>query len=298
MIKKTTVTQVYDNKLAAYFIHSQRQNPRFIYHFIIIHKMTLFEKNSDNSKYIPGIYNYCDRWCERCAFTSRCLNFEMSEEKFGDLESANKSNEAFWKKLGETLDETLKMLKEMAEEQGIDLDSFDMEEDEQFQRRFDEKNVVHILSHMSKAYITMVDDWFDLNAYLFEQKENQIHSNPGRYDIPSPPTEDTVTVIDSIEVIRWYQHQIYVKLKRALHSAQDEHFEILNDFPKDSNGSAKVALIGMDRSISAWGKILKYFSDQKKNIIGIITHIERLRKRTENEFPDARAFVRPGFDED
>jgi hypothetical protein len=259
--------------------------------------MSLFEKNSDNSKYIPGIYNYCDRWCERCAFTSRCLNFEMSEEKFGDLESVDITNEAFWKKLGETLHETLNMLKEMAEEQGIDLDSLDMEADEKFQRRFDEKTVVHILSHLSKAYITLVDDWFDLNAYLFEHNESQSHTYPGPYEIISPPPEDTVTVMDSIEVIRWYQHQIYVKLKRALHSVQDEEFEILNDFPKDSDGSTKVALIGMDRSISAWGKILNYFSGQKKNIIGIITHLERLRKRTENEFPDARAFVRPGFDE-
>ena len=259
--------------------------------------MTLFKKISEDSNYIPGIYNYCDRWCERCPFTSRCLNFEMSEEKFGDLESVDITNEAFWKKLGETLDETLTMLREMAEEQGIDLDSLDIEEDEKFQRRFDEKTVVHILSHISKAYITLVDDWFDLNAYLFEHNEDQIHTNSGLYEIQSPPPEDTVTLIDSIEVIRWYQHQIYVKLKRALHSVQDEHFEILNNFPKDSDGSTKVALIGMDRSISAWGKILKYFSDQKKNIIGIITHLERLRKRTENEFPDARAFVRPGFDE-
>ena len=262
--------------------------------------MTLFEKNSDNSKYIPGIYNYCDRWCERCAFTSRCLNFEMSEEKFGDLDSIDISNEAFWKKLGETLHETLNMLREMAEEQGIDLDSLDMEEDEKFQRRFEKKNVVHILSHMSKAYITLVDDWFDLNAYLFEQKEDQFQTNSGTYgtyEIPSSPQEDTVTVIDSIEVIRWYQHQIYVKLKRALHSSQEEHFEVLNDFPKDSDGSTKVALIGMDRSISAWGKILKYFSHQNNNIISIISHLERLRKRTENEFPGARAFVRPGFDE-
>jgi hypothetical protein len=257
--------------------------------------MTPFKKNSRDSNYIAGIYNYCDRWCERCAFTSRCLNYEMSEKKFGNLESVDINNEFFWKKLGETLDETLNMLEEMAEEQGIDLDSLDMEEDEKLQRRCDEKTVVHILSYMSKVYITRVDDWFDSNAYLFEQNEDQIHTNPGEF--LSPPPEDTVTVIDSIEVIRWYQHQIYVKLKRALHSAQDEKFEILNDFPKDSDGSTKIALIGMDRSISAWGKILKYFSDQKKNIIDIITHLERLRKRTENEFPDARAFVRPGFDE-
>jgi hypothetical protein len=259
--------------------------------------MTFFEKNSGNSTYIPGIYNYCDRWCERCPFTSRCLNFEMSEEKLGDLESVDITNELFWKQLGQTLDETSAMLKEMAEEQGIDLDSFDLKADEKLQRRSDGKTVVHILSHMSKAYITMVDDWFDSNAYLVERNEDQIHTNPGGDKFLSLPPEDTVTVIDAMGVIRWYQHQIYVKLKRALHSAQDEHFEILNDFSKDSDGSTKVALIGMDRSISAWGKILKYFSEQKKNIIGIITYLERLRKRTENEFPDARAFVRPGFDD-
>jgi hypothetical protein len=25
--------------------------------------------------FIVGIFNYCDRWCERCAFTSRCRVF-------------------------------------------------------------------------------------------------------------------------------------------------------------------------------------------------------------------------------
>jgi hypothetical protein len=53
----------------------------------------------------------------------------------------------------------------------------------------------------------------------------------------------------------------------------------------------------MDRSISAWGEILKFFPDQEKNILGIIAHLDHLRKSTEAEFLDARAFVRPGFDE-
>ncbi|MBW1958465.1 MAG: hypothetical protein JRI63_08025 [Deltaproteobacteria bacterium] len=70
----------------------------------------------------------------------------MSEEKFGDLESVDLNNEEFWKKLGETLDETLNMLKEMAEEQGIDLDSLGMEENEMPQKQIDEETIVHILS--------------------------------------------------------------------------------------------------------------------------------------------------------
>jgi hypothetical protein len=32
-----------------------------------------FLKLAADPKYIPGICNYCDRWCERCPFTSRCL---------------------------------------------------------------------------------------------------------------------------------------------------------------------------------------------------------------------------------
>jgi hypothetical protein len=99
-----------------------------------------------------------------------------------------------------------------------------------------------------------------------------------------------------VEVIRWYQHQIFVKLQRAIHSSQDEEFEIENGFPKDSDGSAKVALIGMDRSISAWGKMVRYFPDQKENMLDVITHLDRLRRQTEKKFPDARAFMRPGFD--
>ena len=73
--------------------------------------------------------------------------------------------------------------------------------------------------------------------------------------------------------------------------------EIIEDFPKDSDGSAKVALIGIDRSLAAWGILLKYFPSQEDEIFPILVHLEQLRKNTEKAFPDGRAFVRPGFDE-
>jgi len=38
---------------------------------------------ADNPRFIPGIYNYCDRWCERCPLTARCLNYAMSAEMEG-----------------------------------------------------------------------------------------------------------------------------------------------------------------------------------------------------------------------
>ena len=49
-------------------------------------------KNKDT---IPSIYNYCDRWCERCPFTSRCANFALGEEYFPNQEDRDINNEHF-----------------------------------------------------------------------------------------------------------------------------------------------------------------------------------------------------------
>ena len=226
------------------------------------------------------------------------MNFEMSEEKFGDLENADITNEVFWQRLSETFQETLNMLKEMAAEKGIDLDSIEVDDEDDFDNRFEDGSVVHIITHMAYSYITFVDEWFDSNVYIFEDDHPELKVVAAVESSQSPPDEDTITLIDSVEVIRWYQHQIYVKLRRALHSSHEEAIDDeWDDYPKDSDGSAKVSLIGMDRSISAWGKIIKYFPDAEESILGIIAHLERLRRRTETEFPDARDFVRPGFDE-
>lgn len=253
--------------------------------------------NVPNPDHIPGIYNYCDRWCERCPFTARCLNYEMGEEKFGDLKNGDLSNEVFWQRLSETLQETMNMLKEMAQERGIDLDSIEVDTEEELDHPFEDQPVVHMTTHMARSYINLVENWFSGNVYIYSDDADELAIGLETDSRESPATEDTVTLMDSVEIIRWYQHQIYVKLQRAVHSSGDEDFEMENGFPKDSDGSTKVALIGIDRSISAWGKMIDFFPDQKEAILGIITHLDRLRRRAEKKFPEARAFIRPGFDD-
>jgi hypothetical protein len=255
------------------------------------------QSDHKGSHHIAGIYNYCDRWCERCPFTSRCLNFEMSGEKFGDLESQDISNDVFWQKLSETLQETMAMLKEMVAERGIDLDSIEIDDDDEPDSPFEDKAVVHMTTHMARAYMDIVEDWFNDNGYILEDDLRHLAGGHATEGSDSHSTEDTVSLVDSVEVIRWYQHQIFVKLQRAIHSSRDEEFEIEHGFPKDSDGSAKVALIGMDRSLGAWGKMIRYFPDQKQNMLDVINHLDRLRRQTEKKFPAARAFMRPGFDE-
>jgi hypothetical protein len=73
--------------------------------------------------------------------------------------------------------------------------------------------------------------------------------------------------------------------------------EDLKDIPSDADGSAKIALIGIDRSIAAWAVILKSMPEQEKEILDFLVQLERLRRQAEQTFPKARAFVRPGFDD-
>jgi hypothetical protein len=163
------------------------------------------KKLARNKNFIPGIYNYCDRWCERCFFTARCMNFAMTWEYSTDPEASDITNEKFWQSLSEIFHVTREMLEESAEELGIDLDAIDFEE--------------------------------------------------------------------------------------------SSRSEIGEASPKDSDGSAKVALIGIDRSMAAWRGIYDYFPFHRDQILAIIVHLDRLRNRVEKIFPQARNFIRPGFDE-
>ena len=72
----------------------------------------------------------------------------------------------------------------------------------------------------------------------------------------------------------------------------------MRQFPRNSDGSAKIALIGMDRSLLAWTELRPHFPEQEDVILDFQLRLARIRGETERLFPNARAFVRPGFDED
>lgn len=254
------------------------------------------KKLAENPKFIPGIYNYCDRWCERCRFTSRCMNFAMAEEQFGNSQASDIDNDAFWQKLSEIFQSTLEMLKETAKEEGIDLDSLDVQQAAQEHEKKRDIAENHEFSRAAKAYGEMVKNWFDSAEYLFEKKADKLNLKV-QLELPnSDPVSEADALTDSVDIIRWYQHQIYVKLIRAIGGTLEETSETSDEVSKDSNGSAKVALIAIDRSIAAWGQMYRDFPEQKGDILDILVHLDRLRRKTQALFPDARAFLRPGFD--
>jgi hypothetical protein len=229
---------------------------------------------ANNPDLISGIYNYCDRWCERCPLTSRCLVYATEQEDDDSPQSRDLRNEAFWRKLSAIFQETREMIVDWAQNAGIDFNAF-AEEDEARHKRKRQLVDNHPLTRAGKKYANTATDWFREFDQMLEVSDAE----------------------DAREVIQWYQYQIAVKTIRALSGRKEELEDPeIADFPRDSDGSAKVALIGIDRSIAAWRMMQLSLPDRVESIVPLILQLERLRLRLEKSFPQARAFVRPGFD--
>jgi hypothetical protein len=240
------------------------------------------KKLAEDERFISGIYNYCDRWCERCPQTRRCLNFLLLEEEFSDPETHDIRNEAFWRKLSEILKETQELLRERGKEWGIELETSDSMNDTESLWANDEAAENHVLCRAAKGYSKMVEDWFGRREGFFFETVSLAN---GGMDLE-----------EAFEVIRWYQYFIAAKVTRAIRGEMEEKAERCDEVASDSDGSAKIALVAIDRSIGAWAVIPHYNHADAESVFEIISFLDHLRQAIEETFPRARSFLRPGFD--
>jgi hypothetical protein len=246
----------------------------------------------DDANLIPGIYNYCDRWCERCAFSARCkVYLTERNEADDDPTSRDLSNSAFWEKLASIFQETREMLATWAEEAGVDLSPAALAAAADQEKTEAREANAHPLSQTAQAYARVVNEWF-------EQSSPELEAVSDTLDVSAEAAQDDRNdELDAAEVIRWYQLFIAAKIARGLISRAHEDEYQSNEDPRDSDGSIKIALIAIDRSLSAWKLMADTVSERANSIRWFIVELERLRLSTEQTFPNAREFTRPGFDE-
>ena len=217
--------------------------------------------------FIVGIFNYCDRWCEACAFTSRCRLFADVAETEASLDPGLRAlveaaplepppQPPPW--LAELLQEMDKAIHEPADNQPPD-------------RPIRPEHVE--IERRARSYCMRV--FRGLKA----------HERTACHD-PADPRA----------VILWFHTLIRVKVHRALHGLANDEPED-RDWPPDYDGSAKVALLGMERSHAAWIELLERGVVSDAEAASFIADLVWLGENLEGVFPNAREFVRPAFDE-
>ena len=227
---------------------------------------------------ISGIFNYCDRWCERCPFTSRCANYSLGKEL--QLENNDLSNEEFWDNMDALYAANLELLKEIIREHEIDLT------DEIDDIVIDRKQKDSPLFKLADKYAKNIYNWLNENSSSIEKTVSRMTVDDKK---------NVVTLHDAIEIIQWYCFFIPAKLRRAL-SGWDENSHD-SEMTYDNNGSAKIALVAVDRSVEAFSVLITNTNENQDDYLYFINILLKIKKLTERTFPNARSFIRPGFDE-
>jgi drug/metabolite transporter superfamily protein YnfA len=174
---------------------------------------------------------------------------------------------------------TWEMIAEGAQEMGIDLD----------ESNFEYVKPVHHKTEAEKLaekYGLRLIKWLEKNEALFKQKaETFLLINENQL----------VTFQDAIDVIRWYSLFIAVKIHRAHLTPYD--FDDKETDRYDKNGSAKIALIGINRSLEAFSFLYNHMHEQEDEILGYLADLSHIQKFMLKAFPKAMEFKRPGFDD-
>lgn len=256
--------------------------------------------------FVPGIYNFCDKWCEKCTLKSKCMSYVVGkkmEEKLGKTleESLYTKQEATWVYLKNIFDTTYEILHELAEERGINMEDIyaaeDMEkgfwpgEGEDALQEVECSKLGESVSQIVQVciiYENLCEGCLEKVFAVLDEKE---------WTTESPEGKETE---DALDRINWYIDVIPSKIRKALlafyHSREAADNREMYEY--ECNGSAKVVLAAIGNSYMAWETLKKYCTlPVIKDIMHLQVVLEQLQRDIETQFPEVHKFRRPGFDD-
>lgn len=219
---------------------------------------------------IEFISEYCDRWCERCAFTSRCSAYAVQAAlgMCGDLE------EAIQLAVGAPMapGASTQLIPKVVAVRPTPQEVRELQAEAAAQARRTKESP--LTKHAMEVAIAE-HRWFHAHAAMRES--------------------DDPVVREAVAIVSWDSTFIGGKLARALQGRESSDGQDADPIQNDWNGSAKVALISIERSESAWQAIAQATGDVAA--AELASALSALRDEVEEAFPFARLFRRPGFDE-
>lgn len=223
---------------------------------------------------IPLIHNYCDRWCSSCAFVSRC-GVALALEGKPECETVAEAVQH----VQISMTQVVKLLREQVQRLSVPPEAVD------HTCRVREPGVVDLdaarLKRVARTYAIDVARW--LRVY------RAIRPEVARRDRPTPDPCNPLDVID------WFSGFIGAKVHRAL-ASRAYGASGADGVQNDANGSAKIASIGIERSLAAWRQLATHGAPEASTASAFIGQLESLATELARLFPQARHFVRPGFD--
>lgn len=191
----------------------------------------------------------------------------------------------------------MELLHKAAKEQGINL-TMTKEEEEVYNKRESlihtaAKN--HTLSKLCKQYQKIVMPFIQQSEGMTDTTNELITELHTGLKTEEDVVHTMADIGDCLEIIQWYLYFMDAKLQRALHGKLEGDEE--EDIQSDSNGSAKIAFIAIERSMTAWMKLYELMPATEDAALKSLSLLSQLKKSVLVEFPNLMQFKRPGFDD-
>lgn len=264
----------------------------------------------DDSRFISGIYNYCDRWCERCRFTDRCEVFAREQRQWERhlLRGEDPDDPAIaMQDVAEALDESLRMLHEMAEEEGLAVEDDWAEEESAGDPAPPPGRLMGDEAHPLRA---RAERWCERVVRLLERVRGDLPgigadliSVAGELsDAEQAEGERAVQGLrESYELLSRYCFLVPVKLIRALGSgsteAEERHPIVVQSRREDALGTARLVHECLGKAAAALWSIGEFSFHWQGEALPLAAEAESLCHCVDTEFPGHRDFYRPGLDD-
>jgi hypothetical protein len=234
---------------------------------------------------IPGVHNYCDRWCERCRFKTRCVVAVMHER----IDAARARGQELSD--SEVLDELIPpydgpprpWLDELIEAANRPPTEAEQREMERQERELERRLAADTLRLDAREYGTMADRIARALA-----AELSSHGDP--------------VVRAALDAIAWHSLSIAAKTYRAVSGELRDliaGYEEDDPLQSDHNGSAKIARLMVAESRECWTALMQVGRATADGVpIKMIERLDRLDRDLAIRFPRAMEFTRPGFDDE
>ena len=218
---------------------------------------------------IKGVYDACDMWCMYCPVTDRCLVFRCQPDGPPNMRSQPGHGD-------DTL-HSLQIMKRLADAEGrsapIEVEAF-------------------VTKDRAKQLLvfTLDDPLEHLGGSYMNRAEAYLRSRPDfPFDIVRRAGGPT-----PLEVFAWFHDIVPSRIFRAVLAARAATAG-LGDRREEALIAAKVALIGIDRSLDALAAMS--VTDDDPRLEALHADARRLRREVANRFPEARNYIRAGLDD-
>jgi hypothetical protein len=244
-------------------------------------------------QFIPSIFNYCDRWCERCLFIDRCSMGVMEQKRWAKGEDWGV--EDIFDQLEKIYPLEEDKMNQWLEDFEIDLNEIDPDvelPESDFKTQALEKE----MRERGSDYYKPLKQFLHDNQEGLKARSIDLFSE--RAQSEGRDIQERSALAEALEIILWYQYFMFVKANRAISGLTDiqDSFVRGNAHQSDANGSAKVAMIAAERSLGAWELLRRLWPEKQAEALSFMRKINAFRHRLAQIFPEWKKFVRPGFD--